>query len=52
MRTREDYRRLAAECLALAVQVADPHQKDMLLRMADVWKELAERTEPENKQVT
>ena len=45
----EQYRRNAAECLALAQQVADADQKDRLLQMALAWNELAARAEREKK---
>ena len=43
--TREQCRHYAAECLALAQQVQDPHQRDRLVQMAQAWNELAERVD-------
>jgi hypothetical protein len=40
--TAEEYRANAAECLALAQQVANPQHKAKLLQMAQAWNELAE----------
>ena len=44
------YKEYAAECLRIAQQTNDGHQKVRLLEMADAWKRLAEaagRREPE-----
>jgi hypothetical protein len=39
------YRRLAAECLALARQASDPHARASLVIMSQRWLEQAERAE-------
>jgi hypothetical protein len=45
MRKAEQYRHYAAECIRLAQQSHDISEKDTLLRMAEVWRRLAERAE-------
>jgi hypothetical protein len=42
--SRERYRQLAAECLALAQQSQNPEHTARLLEMAEAWRELAERS--------
>jgi hypothetical protein len=41
----EQYRHYAAECIRLAQQTQLPPEKDMLLRMAETWRRLADRAE-------
>jgi hypothetical protein len=41
----EDYRRHAAECVRLAQLTTKPEDKSLLLRMAEKWRELAERAD-------
>ena len=41
----EDYRRYAAECLRLAQQFRNQAEAALLLKMAERWRELAERAE-------
>ena len=41
----EQYRHYAAECIRLAQQTQFPPEKDMLLRMAETWRRLADRVE-------
>jgi hypothetical protein len=43
MNQEERYRGLAAECLRLAQQSSNPQDKALLLRMAEAWRELAEK---------
>jgi len=43
MTQEERYKALAAECLRLAQQSANPQDKALLLQMAETWRELAER---------
>jgi hypothetical protein len=44
MTSPDRYRQLATECLRIAQQVSNPTDKALLLEMADVWLQLAERT--------
>jgi hypothetical protein len=39
----EEYREFAAECLRVAHQLKDPTERSKLIRMAQIWQELAER---------
>jgi hypothetical protein len=41
----EQYRHYAAECIRLAQRTQFPPEKDMLLRMAETWRRLADRVE-------
>jgi hypothetical protein len=45
MSRAEDYRRYAAACLRVAQQLGDSNDKAMLVRMAQKWRELAQKTE-------
>jgi hypothetical protein len=49
----ENYREHAAECLALAKTIGDPHWRAQLMAIAAQWLELAdqksERTRPEHE---
>jgi hypothetical protein len=45
MSRAEDYRRYAAECLRVAQQLGDSTDKAMLVRMAQKWRELAQKAE-------
>ena len=44
----EQYRHYAAECIRLAQRTQLPPEKDMLLRMAESWRRLADRAESAN----
>jgi hypothetical protein len=48
MQRVEEYRRYAAECLRVAHQSNDSHDKSLLLEMAQRWRELADRVERQN----
>jgi hypothetical protein len=48
MHRAEEYRRYAAECLRVAQHSNDPHDKSLLLEMAQRWRELADRVERQN----
>jgi hypothetical protein len=43
MTSADDFRRYAAECVALAQQMTDPADKAHMLQMAQAWRELAEK---------
>lgn len=45
MASADDYRRYAADCVALAQRVSDPAEKTALLQMAQAWHELAGKQE-------
>jgi hypothetical protein len=45
MAVEDDYRRYAAECLALAKTASDPNDKARLLQMAQAWRDLADKRE-------
>jgi hypothetical protein len=49
MSTREQCLRYSDECLALAQKTNDPHSRTRLLEMAQAWRELAERSKPEQR---
>jgi hypothetical protein len=42
MALAENYRRRAAECLALAQRISDPNDKAKMLEIAEAWRRLAE----------
>jgi hypothetical protein len=44
----EEYRRYAAECLALAQRALNPHDRARLLDMADAFNRLAAKAEGKN----
>ena len=44
----EEYRRYAAECLALAQRALDPNDRARLLDMANAFNRLAAKTEGKN----
>jgi hypothetical protein len=46
MSTPDRYRQLASECLRIAQQISDPADKMLLLEMAEMWRQLAERAQP------
>ena len=48
MARAEDYRRYAAECLALAQRAQNPNDRLRLLEMANAFNELAAKAAPEN----
>jgi len=43
MTSAKDYRRYAAECMALAERMSDPSDKSRLVQMAQAFMELAEK---------
>jgi hypothetical protein len=43
MTSADDFRRYAAECVALAQQMSDPADKAHMLQMAQAWRELADK---------
>jgi hypothetical protein len=43
MASSEEYRRLAADCIALAQKAAGPHDRARLLQMAQTWRDLANK---------
>jgi hypothetical protein len=43
------YRQYAAECVRLARQPENSGSRDLLLQMAEHWRQLAERTEEKNE---
>ena len=45
MSRAQTYRQYALLCLNLAQKSDNPHDKAMLLHMAETWRTLAERTE-------
>jgi hypothetical protein len=45
MRSSQDYRRYAVECLELATTTNDPQTRSTLQHMAHVWLRLSERTD-------
>jgi hypothetical protein len=44
MTTPDRYLQLAAECVRIAQQISNPPDKALMLEMAEVWRQLAERT--------
>jgi hypothetical protein len=50
MARAEDYRRYAAQCLALAQRAADQSDRARLLEMAHAFNELAAKAAPPNEQ--
>jgi hypothetical protein len=45
MSRAQTYRQYASLCLSLAQKTDNPHDKAMLLHMAETWRQLSERTE-------
>ena len=45
MASTDEYRRLAAECLRIAHESQNPKDRALLLRMAESWMRLVERSE-------
>ena len=43
MTAADDFRRYAAECVALAQQMSDPADKAHMLQMAQAWRDLADK---------
>jgi hypothetical protein len=41
----DDYRRYADHCVRVALEVANPGDKALLLQMAQRWRELAEKAQ-------
>jgi hypothetical protein len=52
MTRAEEYRQYAAECIRVAQQIQNPHDKTMLLDMAQKWRALAAKAESEDGQQT
>jgi len=50
MASTDDYRRLAADCLRIARESQNPKDRALLLRMAESWIRLAERSEERQPQ--
>ncbi len=50
MAKARDYRRYAAECVRLAQKSNDLREKDLMLQMAEHWRQLAERAEKTQKE--
>jgi hypothetical protein len=48
----EEYRQYAAECVRVAQQIQNPHDKALLLDMALRWRELAEKVESDSGRKT
>jgi RNA polymerase-interacting CarD/CdnL/TRCF family regulator len=44
----DDYRQQAAECIRLAQQLNDSIQKATLLHMAEIWRDLAAKSDDKN----
>jgi len=49
--SRDEYRRHAAKCVRLAQKTQDPHDKALLLAMADCWIRLAEEAAKRDHQI-
>jgi hypothetical protein len=45
MARADEYRRYAAECVPVAQTTNNPNDKQMMLEMAQKWRELAEKVE-------
>jgi hypothetical protein len=45
MARADDYRRYAAECLALAQRAANPQDRTRLLEMANAWNQMAAKSD-------
>jgi hypothetical protein len=45
MARADEYRRYAAECIRVAQATSNPNDKQMMLAMAQKWRELAEKAE-------
>jgi hypothetical protein len=45
MARAEEYRRYAAECVRVAQSTSNPNDKQMMLEMAQKWRDLAEKVE-------
>jgi hypothetical protein len=50
MSTADEYRRYAAECMALAERLADPDDKSCLVQMAQAFLDLAARRDKRDPQ--
>jgi hypothetical protein len=50
MPTRDEYLRLAEECVALAQRTADANARTRLLEMAQAWRDLADRRSDQNQE--
>jgi hypothetical protein len=50
MARAEEYRRYAAECLALAQRAENPHDRAKLLEMAQAFNQLAAKATPTSDQ--
>jgi hypothetical protein len=49
MARADEYRRYAAECVRVAQTTSNPNDKQMMLDMAQKWRELAEKAERQNQ---
>jgi hypothetical protein len=49
MARADEYRRYAAECVRVAQTTSNPNDKQMMLDMAQKWRELAEKAERQNE---
>ena len=47
MARAEDYRRYAAECVRIARETHNPQEKATLIKMAEKWRQLAEKAQAE-----
>lgn len=45
MTRAEEYRRYAAECIRVAQATSNPNDKQLMLEMAQKWRDLAEKVE-------
>ena len=45
MARADEYRRYAAECVRVAQTTSNPNDKQLMLEMAQKWRELAEKVE-------
>ena len=51
METASEYRKYAAECRSLAEIAKTPHQREILLEMAEAWLQLADNAQRKNGRV-
>jgi hypothetical protein len=49
MARADEYRRYAAECVRVAQSTSNPNDKQMMLEMAQKWRELAEKVARQNE---
>jgi hypothetical protein len=50
MSLADRYRTFAAECERVAKQARNPKDSALLMEMAEMWRRLAERAEPSDRQ--